>query len=75
MVDVPEKGRSAHQGDAGARWSAARRDVLHLLYMRIKLPVFVLNWYVMRMFLFIFMRIIFNLYYTNLIKNLTYQKD
>jgi len=29
MGNVPEKGRSAHQGEAGARWSAARRDVLH----------------------------------------------
>ena len=29
MGNVPEKGRSAHQGEAGAQWSAARRDVLH----------------------------------------------
>jgi len=32
MGNVPEKGRSAHQGAAGARWSAARRDVLHRLF-------------------------------------------
>jgi hypothetical protein len=50
-------------------------DFSHLVYIRIKLLLFVPIWHVIRMFLSFFMRIIFYVYYANLIKNLTCQHN